>query len=607
MAIVAILIDARPRLGRGSLPVPSLLGLPLGPGTIADALRAELRAAEIDRWVIALHGAGGRDHLAAVRTVVPDVTVLDGAGFGAFLDTWESADWLLFVDARRFPCGELGAVLALKSAMGSALAVHLVHPQRGAAGTRERVLCDEHQRIRVIQRLYDGVTNVETAGVGCSLMSVAMARHLQPADLFDLPAMRTRLTTCGVPSHDCTATGATLDLLRCDDLLALNDRTIFTATPEQLRARFVERAPGIWVGARCRIHPRSRIYGPAVLHEEAVIDADAVVIGPTVLGRGAHVERGGLVSQSLVGSQVRVRASTAAVRRVLVASNGNGKHPDDPGVSAERRAASWAAVTASGGAEPPRALLPRSPATVAKRATDFLLALVGLTLLSPLLLITAALVKLTSPGPAFFRDEREGRGGRVFRCWKFRTMVPGAHALQRALYQKNAVDGPQFKLDHDPRVTWLGGWLRKTNIDELPQLFNVLRGEMSLIGPRPSPFRENQICVPWRDARLAVRPGITGLWQICRRDRSAGDFHQWIYFDTLYVRHWSLGLDLRIFLATLLTLGGRWSVPLGWMIRGAGRQPPLADPGRPPLAWPVICGGDSGAQASASAVAVRAR
>src|SRR6185295_17721926 len=103
---------------------------------------------------------------------------------------------------------------------------------------------------------------------------------------------------------------------------------------------------------------------------------------------------------------------------------------------------------------------------------------------------------------------------------------------------------------------------RALNLDELPQLFNVLRGDMSLVGPRPSPFRENQTCVPWREARLSVRPGITGLWQVCRHDRELGDFHQWIYYDIQYVRHYSLLVDCKIVLATaLVTMGGVRNLP----------------------------------------------
>jgi lipopolysaccharide/colanic/teichoic acid biosynthesis glycosyltransferase len=121
-------------------------------------------------------------------------------------------------------------------------------------------------------------------------------------------------------------------------------------------------------------------------------------------------------------------------------------------------------------------------------------------------------------------------------------------------------------MHHDPRVTRVGRWLRRLNLDEIPQLFNVLTGEMSLVGPRPSPFRENQLCIPWREARLSVRPGITGLWQICRNNRSSGDFHQWIYYDLLYVRHMSLWVDIKILLATIYTLGGKGHVPLSWVI-----------------------------------------
>ena len=210
---------------------------------------------------------------------------------------------------------------------------------------------------------------------------------------------------------------------------------------------------------------------------------------------------------------------------------------------------------------------PRSQATLGlKAAFDVTAAALGLLLLSPLLLLIALLVKLESKGPIFHRDRREGHGGRVFKCLKFRTMSMGADAQQRELLAKNEVDGPQFKLARDPRVTRVGRVLRKLNLDELPQLVNVLLLQMSLVGPRPSPFRENQLCVPWREARLSVRPGITGLWQVCRNRRSQGDFHQWIHFDLLYVEHASFAVDLKILAATVLTLAGQWPAPLSWII-----------------------------------------
>jgi lipopolysaccharide/colanic/teichoic acid biosynthesis glycosyltransferase len=201
-----------------------------------------------------------------------------------------------------------------------------------------------------------------------------------------------------------------------------------------------------------------------------------------------------------------------------------------------------------------------------KRVLDATAAALGLVLLSPLGLLIALLVKFESRGSVFYSHLREGVGGRPFRCWKFRTMVAGADLLQRQLSLMNTLDGPQFKIDRDPRWTRLGRLLTATNLDELPQLANVLLGQMSLVGPRPSPFRENQLCIPWREARLSVRPGITGLWQVCRHDRAKGDFHQWIYYDLLYVQSMSFWLDVKILVATFVALARGSHVHLSWLI-----------------------------------------
>ena len=133
-------------------------------------------------------------------------------------------------------------------------------------------------------------------------------------------------------------------------------------------------------------------------------------------------------------------------------------------------------------------------------------------------------------------------------------------------------------------------------MDEIPQLVNVLLGDMSLVGPRPSPFHENQVCVPWRQARLSVRPGITGLWQICRRDRASGDFHQWIEYDLLYVQHMSMLLDLKVLAATCLTLGGKIEVPISSMLRIM--VGPVPRPGHPRAATKAATKGAEGALAS---------
>jgi lipopolysaccharide/colanic/teichoic acid biosynthesis glycosyltransferase len=189
--------------------------------------------------------------------------------------------------------------------------------------------------------------------------------------------------------------------------------------------------------------------------------------------------------------------------------------------------------------------------------------------------VVALAIKLTSRGPVFFRHRRQGLNGVEFDCLKFRTMVRDADALQRGLRAMNQVDGPQFKIANDPRVTKVGKWLRRTNIDELPQLVNVVLGQMSLVGPRPSPDSENQCCPTWRRIRLSVRPGITGLWQVARSEgRRVTDFQEWIYFDTQYIQGRSLWLDTQIIWQTirlLLRLGpSRW-----WLTRWNPKTAPL--------------------------------
>lgn len=148
--------------------------------------------------------------------------------------------------------------------------------------------------------------------------------------------------------------------------------------------------------------------------------------------------------------------------------------------------------------------------------------------------------------PFFFGHVRESRNGREFRCWKFRTMYNNAEHMKASLVQKNQADGPQFFIENDPRITRVGKVLRKLNLDELPQLWNVFVGEMSIVGPRPSPFKENQFCPPWREARLSVRPGITGLWQVNRSREEGKDFQEWIEYDISYVENVSWKLDLWI-------------------------------------------------------------
>lgn len=186
-----------------------------------------------------------------------------------------------------------------------------------------------------------------------------------------------------------------------------------------------------------------------------------------------------------------------------------------------------------------------------KRSLDYLAAGLGVIVLAPLLAAIAIAIRLDSPGPVFFRQERTGLHGKVFQVWKFRTMGVDAPQRQADLERHNqSGDGVLFKLKVDPRVTQVGQWLRRTSLDELPQLFNVLQGQMSLVGPRPLPLRDVAQFDDWHHIRHQVLPGITGLWQISGRS-DIDSFDDAARLDLHYIDHWSLNLDLDILMETL--------------------------------------------------------
>ena len=184
-----------------------------------------------------------------------------------------------------------------------------------------------------------------------------------------------------------------------------------------------------------------------------------------------------------------------------------------------------------------------------KRSMDVALSLLGLVLLLPLFVIVAIAIKLDSPGPIFFRQIRVGKGEKLFACYKFRSMRQGAEEEQEKLMDQNEADGVFFKIRDDPRVTRVGRFIRRTSIDELPQIFNVLMGHMSLVGPRPAPPSEVQRYQAWHKRRLEVAPGITGLWQVSGRSQLS--FDEMVLLDLYYIENWSPLLDVQIMLRTI--------------------------------------------------------
>jgi exopolysaccharide biosynthesis polyprenyl glycosylphosphotransferase len=186
---------------------------------------------------------------------------------------------------------------------------------------------------------------------------------------------------------------------------------------------------------------------------------------------------------------------------------------------------------------------------LAKRVLDLALSSAALLVLWPLMLLIAIAIKLESRGPAIYASLRVGKRGVPFVCYKFRTMVPGANRLRKNLRHLNQRRGPFFKIANDPRVTPLGRFLRKYSLDELPQFWNVLKGDMSLVGPRPHPLEDVERYRPGHEQRLEVIPGMTGLWQVTARENPS--FETCMQLDVGYIRHWSLWLDCKILLRTL--------------------------------------------------------
>lgn len=556
MSVHPILIDSRPGyLGGGD---SSLLLLPIGEESLVGHLSTQLGQVTAYRAAVIAPPRAPADYAERVAAAAPGTRVVSGArGLADLIGGFEPSDTLLLVDPRSFPAeGFEPEELMASTPQDPRWAVHFVALGGSAgAGTREYAEIDADGRVRRVRRFYENVTWPFINGVAASILPVSALLGEQLAEV-SLTELRRRLAARGVPSRDEPLPGTAIDLHDEAGLLSLIDRHV--------RRAFAGRTQDgpLLVGEGQKVHETARIVGPVVLHRDVVVDERAVVMGPTVLGAGAHVGAGAIVAQALVAAGCAVPPGSRVHQGGVLGDAG----PEPENAGRPRPRTAGLSLGRLPDEAPSIEEAPRSRYMTLKRVLETAAALTLLTLLAPLMAVLAVLVWLDSGRPILYGHEREGLNGRRFRCLKFRTMLQNAQALERELHAQSLVDGPQFKLQKDPRVTRVGRLLRLTNLDELPQLFNVVAGQMSLVGPRPSPFRENQLCVPWRQGRLSVRPGITGLWQVCRHDRQEGDFHQWIEYDLLYVRNMSLLVDLRILAMTFISMGGQRPVPLSWVL-----------------------------------------
>ena len=302
----------------------------------------------------------------------------------------------------------------------------------------------------------------------------------------------------------------------------------------------------ILVGDGIRISSSARLFGKVLFGRNVNINQNAIIVGPAIIGNDVKVAEGAVIRASIIGPGVSVPRNHLVQNRVVVGFLRRQKQA--------RRSKTGGAITSRNDSfiyENSQTnefrTWPRfSYAGCLKRIADIVAAITVLILFAPVFPIIALVIKLTSRGPVFFKDRRQGMHGKGFNCLKFRTMLVGSDKIQEKLRVLNQADGPQFKMADDPRLSTVGRFLRDTYIDEVPQFLNVLLGQMSVVGPRPSPGSENTLCPYWRDARLSVRSGITGLWQVCRTRQTMKDFQEWIHYDTKYVRDLTLRMDLWI-------------------------------------------------------------
>ncbi len=320
----------------------------------------------------------------------------------------------------------------------------------------------------------------------------------------------------------------------------------------------IEVAEGVWAGSNTDISHRAYIVGPVVIGDGGRVEDNAQIIGPASIGNNCVIGKRAFIRESILldgcemeedsslryciaGRGVRVCSEDEFENKIVVEDLRLGDLNLVPSRYQLRGVAE--SLKLNFGSFKYKAFL------LVKRLMDILASAALLVLLAPVMFFICALIKRDSVGPCVFSQKRCGKDGRDFVMYKFRTMVKDASSLQQKLSAEKNVDGPMFKLFKDPRVTRIGEKLRKTSLDELPQLINVLRGEMSLVGPRPLVMDEMKFSPSWRSIRLKVKPGVTGLWQV--QGRSEASFHDWIRYDVDYVKNQSLWLDLKILFKTV--------------------------------------------------------
>jgi lipopolysaccharide/colanic/teichoic acid biosynthesis glycosyltransferase len=386
--------------------------------------------------------------------------------------------------------------------------------ERSAQPYREQIVTDDAGAFKRFQRSYKG-TQVRTGRVVLT-PSKDLAAVWQESPDAHSAWKKLRSLTRRNDRYAARVRGRLFDGGDPEDLARFgHDLVTRWQRPDSTIPRVHRVAPGIWADQAAKVDIGPGVRGPLWIGAGRTVTAETTAVGPAVLWDDAASRP----PEDEIDWQDVESLSSPAPKRLLARA-----------VSEDTRKRPF------------------------KRLFDIASTSAAILATAPVYPLVALAILIEDGTPIFFRHRRETLGGKEFGCLKFRSMRKDSEEIKAKLMAMNQADGPQFFIKNDPRLTKVGAFIREYQIDELPQLFNILKGDMSVVGPRPSPYKENQYCPPWREARLSVRPGLTGLWQISRTREEGNDFQEWIKYDIQYVERQSFWLDLWIIWRTIALL-----------------------------------------------------
>ncbi len=389
--------------------------------------------------------------------------------------------------------------------------------ERAAQPYREQIVTDGQDNFQRFQRLYKG-TQVRTGRVVLTPSKDLAAVWQESADPH-AAWKKLRSLTRRNDRYAARVRGKLFDGDDAEDLARFGHELVTRwQRPDSTIPRVRRVAPGIWADQAANVTLGPGVKGPLWIGAGRTVTEQTSAVGPAVLWDDAQSRP----AEEAIDWQDVESLSSPAPAALLARS-----------VNEDTRKRPF------------------------KRLFDVAFASAAILGTFPIYPLVALAILIEDGTPIFFRHRRETLGGKEFGCLKFRSMRKDSEEIKAKLMAMNQADGPQFFIKNDPRLTKVGAFIREYQIDELPQLFNILKGDMSVVGPRPSPYKENQYCPPWREARLSVRPGLTGLWQISRTREEGNDFQEWIKYDIQYVERQSFWLDLWIIWRTIMLLVNR--------------------------------------------------